>query len=167
MRSASGLLVLIPSLWLAGCSLFDGRGHAAVDTPSLETLLNAPLTVEINGKELVLTTAMWRDFMPIAPPDGRGLFAIFHVVTTDSSDLPTDLQATAGFVIYGNDIWATRFTGEEPAPSDDRPFQLVEFARNGPKFGPDVRVDAVIRLVDGAGQQYHLRADDQYIGATY
>lgn len=167
MRTTSCLLLLIPALWIAGCSLFDGRGGDQVDTPSLETLLTAPLAVEIDGKELFLTTAMWRDFMPIAPPDGHRLIAIFYVVTSDSSDIPTGLAATTGFVIDGDDVWATRFTGEEPAPSENQPFQLVEFARDGPKFGPDVTVDAVVRLADGTGQQFLLRAENQYIGATF
>lgn len=167
MTRKSHLLILIPALWFAGCSLFNDGGQDAVDTPSLETLLTTPLTVEIGGQDLFLRTAMWRDFMPIAPPDGKPLIAIFYVVTSDSSTIPAGLTATAGFVVDGDDIWTTRFTGEQPAPSEDQPFQLVEFARNGPKFGPDILVDAIVRLEDSSGQRYLLRAEDQYIGATF
>ncbi|NNF04951.1 MAG: hypothetical protein HKN17_10855, partial [Rhodothermales bacterium] len=161
------LLILMPALWLAGCSLFDGRGGDRIDTPSLETLRAAPLSVTVDGTDLVLRTAMWRDFMPVSPPDGRGLIAIFYVATIDSSDIPARLTATAGFVVNGDDVWATEFTGETPAPSENKPFQLVEFARNGPKFGPDIYVDAVVRLEDESGHEVLLRAADQFIGATY
>lgn len=166
MRPAR-LFLLLPAMMLAGCSLFDARGLEPVDTPSRATLLSAPLSVEIGGTNLFLTTSMWRDFMPIAPPDGHRLIAIFYVVTSDSSDLPADLTATAGFVVTDDEVWSTRFTGEEPAPSEDQSFQLVAVARGGPKFGPDVYVDVVVRLEDDSGRQVLLRAEDQYIGATY
>lgn len=167
MTHRTRLFLFLPALVFGGCSLFFGPGDDPVDTPSLETLRNAPLTVEIDGREMLLRTAMWRDFMPVSPPDGRRLIAIFTVFTADSSELPTGLTATAGFVIDGEDVWATRFTGEEPAPSENLPFQLVETAREGPRFGPDILVDAVVRLEDDAGQLYLLRAENQYIGATY
>jgi len=109
---------------------------------------------------------MWRDFMPVSPPDGKPLIAIFTVMTVDSTDLPFGLQADAAWVVCEGEIWSTWIDEEAPPPEDEDPFRLVRIARNGPKFGPDVLVTAVVRLTDGLSTVYLLRADNQYIYRT-
>ncbi len=39
-------------------------------------------------------------------------------------------------------------------------------ARNGPKWGPDIKVDVVVRIVDRAGNEYLLKASNQKIERT-
>jgi hypothetical protein len=38
---------------------------------------------------------------------------------------------------------------------------------NGPKWGPNVTVDVIVRLRDSTGHAAHLRARGQTIGATW
>jgi hypothetical protein len=159
--------MIVPALLLSGCSLFLGRGEAGIDTPSLDRLMGAPEVVQFGGKQLFLTTDMWRDFMPISPPDGKPLIAVFRIVTRDSSDMPPDIRAVAGFVIDGQSVWSTRFADENQHPDGSESFSLVGVARNGPKFGPDIRVEAVVRLENASGRRVLLRAADQYIDATF
>lgn len=165
MRSAiaSVLVGLVFSLSLSACSLFGGDG--APEAPPLSELRASPEVLTVGGKDIVLTTSMWRDFMPVAPPDGRALIAIFYISTADSSAFPEGMTSDAAFVIYGDEVWATYYTGEHQE-YDQRPYRIVEVARDGPKWGPNVHVDAVVRLRDSSGNTFLLRAADQVIGST-
>ncbi len=109
---------------------------------------------------------MWRDFQPISPSDGKPLIAIFWVYSADSTALPAGLMADAAWVVSGESVWDTYFTDEEPPPSEQQPYQLHEIAREGPKWGPGIEVDAVVRLRDGNGEVYLVRAPSQYISRT-
>jgi hypothetical protein len=165
LKAAGAALILLLSF---ACTEPDGGDEKAEapDELSISTLQSAPDTLIIGEKRLILTAYMWRDFMPVSPPDGKPLIAIFRIVTTDSSDLPPGLHADAAWVLCEGEIWSTWIDEEAPPPEDEDPFQLVRIARDGPKFGPDVLVTAVVRLTDKSGTVYLLRADDQYIHRT-
>ena len=100
--------------------------------------------------------------MPISPPDGKPLIAIIWIVASDSLAVPAQLEADRIYVVFGEDVWeselaATGSSGEE--------YKLERIARNGPKWGPDVFVDVIVRiLVDG--DIHYLRASDQMISRT-
>ncbi len=130
-------------------------------------LKNAPDTLTIQGQAIVLRTSLWRDFMPICPPNGRPLIALIKIETVDSSNIAADIDSDALYIIYKNDVWHSRYAEEMP-PNDrgKKPFQVLKIARNGPKWGPRVYVDVVIRVI-ADGKHYFLRASDQYIGATF
>ena len=109
---------------------------------------------------------MWRDFQPVAPRDGRPLVAIFWISTVDSTALPSEMTADAAWVVDGQKVWDTWFIDDEPPLSERQPYQLYEVARDGPKWGPDIAVDAVVRLRHAEAQTYLLRAPSQYIIRT-
>jgi hypothetical protein len=82
------------------------------------------------------------------------------------------------WVLHEGDVWEASALEEqdldhpsyqdESGRSRNRPdspvFRVV--ARGGPLWGPNVTVDCVVRLSDGAGRSYLLRADDQPIAAV-
>ena len=158
------LCVLATCLLLlaSGCSLFGDGPSAPVALP-VEALAKTPVEVTVGGKTLVLDTYMWRNFQPIAPPDGDPLVALFYITTADSSDIPAGLEATAAWVVHEEEVWSTYFTGQEPPPGDDLSYRLFEVARSGPTFGPGVTVNAIVRLETRSGNTHLLRAADQYI----
>ena len=161
-------LIAILIYVISGCSIFDSEDETQ-DGPGelpLSTLEAASDTLTIEDKNLILRTYMWRDFQPISLADGQPLIAVFWIITTDSTDLPEGIQADAAWIIYEDKIWDTYFTGEEPPPSEKQPYQLYKVARDGPKFGPEVYVVAVVRLIDGSGVSYLLKAENQYIKRT-
>jgi len=149
---------------LVGCSqIIDETGPGPLP---LNQLLSAPDTVTVNGQELVLRTTMWRNFAPIAPPDGDPLIAIMWVYSADSTALSPGLSADAAWVVNEGQIWDTYFT-DEPPPSDVlRPYRLYNVARDGPKWGPGITVEVVVRLRDADGNSHLLRAPEQRIGGT-
>lgn len=158
------LLCLTFCTTLSACSLFDGD-----DGPGmlpLSQLRAAPDTLTLGDQNLVLRAFMWRDFQPISPPDGKPLIAIFWVYSADSTALPAGLTADAAWVVSGENVWDTYLTDEEPPPSEQQPYQLHKIAREGPKWGPGIEVDAVVRLRDERGESYLVRAPSQYISRT-
>jgi hypothetical protein len=145
---------------LLGCSDTDGPTYHPLDE-----LLAAPQSVVVGGKKLELSTLMWRDFQPSSPPDGKPLIAVFFVSVVDSSAYPSDTVMASAWVILGRDVWAAALTDEE-AGDLKAPYRDVRVARGGPKFGPDVVVEAVVLLAGPGGREQLLRAPDQYIGRT-
>lgn len=153
---------------LLSCAVFIIRCSDPVSCPPdipLETLLAAPDTLEIGNQSLVLSTNMWRDFQPISPPEGRPLIIIAYIETADSSDISSSIIADAVYIVYNNQVWKSFFSDEEPSPGELRPFRIVRIARDGPKWGPDIYIDVIVRLTFD-NDDFLLRASEQYIGRT-
>jgi hypothetical protein len=143
-----------------GCSVTEDCRSRNV-TPSAE-IANAPDTVVIAGKALVLRAELSRDFMPPLSQEGSCLRGVFHVVTADSSSPPAGLSASFAWVIRQGRAWQTPLGG----PSSQPPWGLDFIPGDGgPGWAPGDTVDAVIRL-HRLGQSFLLRARDQVIGMT-
>jgi hypothetical protein len=152
--------VLLPiAIW--GCS----QGPTAPQSVPIQDLSQAPSSVVIGGKTLVLGASLWRDFQPIAPPDGRPLVAVLQVRTDDGSVVPADVRADAVWIVFGADVWSVA-PREERQRSETTPvYELV--ARDGPKWGPGVDVDVVVRLRAATGASQLLRVRKQPIKGTF
>jgi hypothetical protein len=160
MRPLS-IRVICASVLVSSCG-------GAPTAPSLFTvfeLASAPTRVSVAGKSLTLATSLWRDFQPIAPADGRPLVAVLQVKTDDRSDVPRSVQCDTVWVLNGAETWSA-VPREECSRADTAPvYELV--ARNGPKWGPGISVDVVVRLRDAEGRPFLLRAAKQVIQATF
>jgi len=155
------LLSLILTFLLIQCS-------NPVSSPSyipIETLLAAPDTLNVENQSIVLKTYLWRDFQPISPPDGKPLIALVYIETPDSSSLPATLNPDAIYIVYNNQVWKSFFSTEERPPDELKSFRITKIARNGPKWGPNIYVDVIVRIMVG-DKVYLLRANAQYIGRT-
>jgi hypothetical protein len=104
--------------------------------------------VEIDGREYTLAASLWRDFMPMAPPDGESLVAILKVSSSDLMPLPADLAIDQVWVINGEKQWSVR--ADQPSGADQsQATRLEQSVRGGPKWGPGIKVDVVARLKQG------------------
>jgi hypothetical protein len=152
--------IILTLMILLACSRFPDY--------EIDELLTAPEQVEIDNREFVLETALYRDFAPICPPDGNPMFAVIWVVATDSLPFPSSLNADFLWVINeARDVWVTDFE-EEYTTIDD--YKLKKTALDGPKWDTTpspVLVDAIVRLKDSAGSTYLLRAADQVISVLW
>jgi hypothetical protein len=128
--------------------------------------LAAPEQIEIDGREYILETYLWRDFMPISPPDGKPLIALIWVTATDSLAFPSSIDANRLWVINDELVWETEFSDENLPKDPNRKHQLEKIARDGPKWGPNIQVEVVVQVVDGENNTYLLRASDQWIYRT-
>jgi hypothetical protein len=153
--------IAIGLLFTAGCG---GSSPTSPTDVSRAQLAAAPTRIVADGKALTLRAALWRDFMPISPPDGKPLAAVLQIVTEDGSQVPATVTADTSWVLHGADVWSA--TVEQRPRAETAPAYEV-IARNGPKWGPDVSVDVVVHLVDSAGRSILLRAAGQTITATH
>lgn len=131
----------------------------------LNELLAAPDTLQIGNQQITIRTQMWRDFRTSteSPEDGGFLNAIVWVYSIDSTALPTGFTANAIWIVFGEDIWDAYFTGEDPPVPEQKPFQLFEVARNGPKWGPGDFLTVIVRVRDRQGRTHLLRASNQLV----
>jgi len=128
---------------------------------SLQDLQTAPERIEINGTEYTLETYLNRDFMPISPPDGQPLVASIKVKAPGETAISLKIDATRLWVVKGEEIWETEFANKEGSSIGDT---LEKIARDGPKWGPGISVDAVVRIIDlKSGKNYLLKASNQTI----
>lgn len=152
-------MILIICILIFGCDIFGPKLE-------IETLLSAPEEIEIDGRKYILETFLWRDFMPVCPPDGHQLIALIWVTAVDSLPFPATIDATKLYVINGEEIWETKFTDEERPQNPNRKHKLEKVAREGPKWGPGIYVDVIVRIINGRRNFYLLRASNQYISRT-
>lgn len=155
------LTALTASLMLNAC------GGSSPAAPSLlpADLAAAPTRVVLAGTSLVLDASLWRDFMPISPPDGRPLTAVLLVRAEDGSQVPATVGADMVWVLNGADAWST-VPREERSRNETAPiYDLV--ARDGPKWGPGITVDVVVRLRDQGGRNSLLRVANRSIQGTF
>lgn len=154
------ILVLIIYILTPGCKLFESSG------PSIQELLDAPEQIEINGREYILETYLWRDFMPPSPPDGQPLIALIWVTAVDSLPFPSSIDANRLYIVNDELLWETSFSGEARPQNPNREHQLEKIAREGPKWGPGIQVEVIVRVVDERFNIYLLRASNQLIHMT-
>ncbi|HBA88397.1 MAG TPA: hypothetical protein DCZ75_10550 [Geobacter sp.] len=139
------------------------RAVSAAETPPMELLRAAPEVITVADCRLILKAELWRDFMPISPPDGKPLIASLVLQTIGKACLPPGVQVEAVWVVNDKAVWS-------PSPMEvhkgDDSTQMEIVVRNGPKWGPGIKVDVVVRVRDAQGQAYLLKAPRQEIQRT-
>lgn len=124
----------------------------------------APRLALIAGATVRVDASLWRDFAPSSPPDGQPLVAVLRVETIDGTPIPSTLSADSAWVYNGARVWAASVVEEQPRGADASFFEVI--ARNGPKWGPGIEVDVVVRLRDAAGEVVLLQAPRHLINRT-
>jgi hypothetical protein len=163
MKAMEWVFALVLLALAAGCS----DNHVSPLTEGdREDLENAPESITASGKTLVLHTYLWRDFMPESPPDGKPLIGLFYITVSDSTDYPAEWKADAVWLLSNDEFWAGGFTDADPAGDQLRRYRDIATVRDGPKYGPGIAVDAVVRLVGPAGERRYLKSPDQWINRT-
>lgn len=158
-----GTLLLTAALTL-GLGACESANPLEVEMLPASELLAAPLSITVGARTLVLDPYLWRDFMPIAEPNGDPLIAVLQIRSADDAAVPSTFHVDAAWVVFGDQVWATA-VGEESFPTVSEPFYRV-VARNGPKWGPGVNVDVIVRVKDAAGNTKLLRAANRPIQRT-
>lgn len=131
----------------------------------IEILLSAPDTLIIESQSIVLSTYLWRDFQPISSTNGKPLIALVNIETPDSSLIPSSMNSDAIYIVYNYQVWKSFFSTEERPQTELKPFRITKIARDGPKWGPNVYVDVIVRILLW-DKVYLLRASEQYISRT-
>jgi hypothetical protein len=132
----------------------------------LNQLINAPDTINVEGSLIYLSTDIWRDFMPISPPDGKPMIALIYITAKDTAKIPASINTDAVWMVYNNEVWKSWYSNELVAPGELKQNRIVKIVRNGPKWGPHVFIDVIVRVYDSWGNAELLRASKQWISRT-
>ena len=127
-------------------------------------LRNAPEVVSLEGVAVHLETYLWRDFQPISPPDGKPLLALVRIKGAGGTVLPATLKADSVWIVNGELAWVASLREEQPRGPDLSFFEAM--ARDGPKWGPGITVDVVVRLRNVSGQRVLVRVGGQMVHRT-
>jgi hypothetical protein len=120
--------------------------------------------VTIDAQVYFLDAYLWRDFMPISPPNGKPLISINWLIRTDSTSIPIDIVLKQQFVIKGDSVWIADYTNESHQTLD---YKQERVSRNGPKWGPKIYVDVIAKITDTKTScDYYLRRDKVFISRT-
>jgi hypothetical protein len=158
-------LVLTGIAWaLASACTSEGVLDPPALVPVSSEVRSAPQEIALADVTVRLESYLWRDFQPIATPDGKPLTAVLRIKTIDGAPIPASLQADTAWVLNGDLAWAAAVREEWPRGAASSFFEVV--ARGGPKWGPGIEVDVVVRLRDEAGQYVLLQARAQLIQRT-
>lgn len=137
--------------FLIVCAVY-GCQTAPTD-PEIDGLRATPTSAIISGQPFELQVDLWRDFMPVAPPDGQPLAVVVRL-----PDQMTGVSVERIWVIFGDRLWS--------ADAEQVPGTQDWVARGGPKWGPEVRVDVVAQLREAGGRAILVRAADRLIQRT-
>lgn len=151
------------SLLLVGC--LDHGISFPPDIP-VQKLLSTPDTIVVENRSMALSTYMWRDFQPMSSENGQFLIAIVFVTAIDTIQIPSNISADAVWIVHNNQVWKSWLSNKDAPAPEFKPNRIVKVARDGPKWGPDVYVDVIVRVTDGKGRSQLLRGSKQYIGRT-
>jgi hypothetical protein len=121
--------------------------------PELAGLRGTPTSAILGGQLFELQVHLYRDFMPVSPPNGQPLAVVVRL-----PDRLATVRVERIWVIFGDQVWS--------ADVEQVPGTQDWVARGGPKWGPGVRVDVVARLRDATGNEVVIRAPDRLIERT-
>jgi len=160
LQSALVLLAALATVSALGC----GGDTVTGNEDNTDQVLQPNDPANLNGRAYSLTSYLWRDFMPVIGDDSlhTSLTAAIRVAADDSLALPATLSADRIWVINGDDVWESDFSGE-PYPLSDCAFECV--ARGGPFWETGITVDVVVRLVEN-GTEILVEASDVVIHRT-
>ncbi len=162
----SSIAILITASFLAGCEK-DEFPNVKVDKDLiLELKSKFVSTVTINSHSYSIDAYLWRDFMPISPPNGKPLISINWLISADSSAIPDNIVMTHQYIIYGDSVWIANYEDEAPPPSTPD-YKIEKISRNGPKWGPFVYVDVIAKISNTkTNQDYYLKREKVLILRT-
>ena len=143
--------VLFICLLITGC----GGGGTIHDGPSLSVtqLQLVPEQVDIKGSPCRIgqQTSLYRNFISGDGESGGDSLVATVVITCLDPRPVTFVTPTHLWLINGEEVWESDIPGDEPV------------ARGGPKWSPGSRVDVVVRVADGDGAEYLVRAHDRLV----
>lgn len=137
------------------------------DQPSIKdnqiaALLSSPEMLNLNNYLLKIESDIWRNFMPPIDSNGSALMAQVVLSERNQRTLNNSVQLEKVYLINQNELWSKTFDSSDSSS----PYQVSGMVRNGPTWGPNIKVDLVCEFSFG-GQTYRLLAKDQDIYATY
>jgi hypothetical protein len=109
---------------------------------STQELLAAPEALKFSGIAFDVTAALWRDFQPVSPPEGRGLAAAVEATALGEPVYPSEIVSAYVWVLWGDDRWES-WLKPQGSPAGE-PATMRYGAADGPLWGPGIEVEVVV-----------------------
>lgn len=155
------LITFIIALALISCKKEKIEGKIKTDKKFAAELRSSPETITIGNNNLMLTTLLWRDFMPAAEENGSKMICINILTEVNKNSILSSITLKKQYVIKDNIIWTANYS--EIRNNND--YNVEGVVRNGPKWGPNIEVDVVCEF-DYAGTTQRIMAKSQFIQKT-
>jgi hypothetical protein len=122
-------------------------------------------TLIIGSNTFVLDAYLWRDFMPVSPPDGKPMISINWLISTNLVKIPDNIDMVKQYVFYNDSVWVSTYENET---RPDQPAHKIEkVSRNGPKWGPKINVDVVSQIHDSkTNKHYYIQRKKVFVERT-
>tara|TARA_R110001592_G_scaffold75225_2_gene227928 strand:+ start:21709 stop:22197 length:489 start_codon:yes stop_codon:yes gene_type:complete len=146
---------------LFGCEKKE-ESQPSLQANQIAALLASPEMLNLNNYLLKIESDIWRNFMPPIDSNGSALMAQVVLSERNQRTLNNSVQLEKVYLINQNELWSKTFDSSDSSS----PYQISGMVRNGPIWGPNIKVDLVCEFSFG-GQNYRLLARDQEIYATY
>jgi hypothetical protein len=162
---------LIALALAAGLAACGGRSEppAPVEDAPAELRLVPTTSAPLAGFTYRLETYLWRDFAPgpETTAEGKPMIAVLKVTMHDATAaFPAGVTVDRMWVLNGDQVWRTVPREEQPRGSSGRVDTIEAVGRDGPRWGPGITVDVIVRLRDASGKTVLLRAAGQPIHRT-
>lgn len=151
-------IISVILITVSGCS----RTVEPADEISVDKLLAAPLSLEIDNQNLSLSTYISRDFMPRTDASGPALNAIAYITTADGTVINPSISSDKIYFVYNRQMWKADFSNGYVDEYMPNPSRIVKVLRNGPKLDTGISVDVVVNIKIGSSE-FLLRAEKQIV----
>ncbi len=118
--------------------------------------------VRVADNMLKLESYLWRDLMPVDPPEPKPVLASIKVFDTESIPVAKGITADSAWYIKNGESWSGAL--------DERPETIAEDTlyysnRNGPGWDPGESVDIYVRIKHN-NESYFVKAENVEIART-
>lgn len=160
------LLPLLALGVLSGCDRHPAGQENCLSLPTTSIAPPAgpvPETLATSGVRLTIRAELFRDFMPVSPPQGRPMFAVIRLSEVDSLAIPAGIVPDHLWALQPPRTWSTPL--EDPGfPPDST--QIWREAGCGPLWDPGTFATVLVRVRTPQGDRF-VRRDSVAITATY
>ena len=143
----------------------------------IKDLRNTPFELVHGNKTLRLTAYAWRDFsLGVPGPNGSPLMVALKLTTADKQPLPAGVQLDRAWVIFGEEVWEVSDLRNRIPNQDHAEDSWIKCSyqpecqvtlREGPRWGPGVDVEVVVRFTDDEGRHHFLQAPKHRVISTH
>lgn len=156
-------IALVAIFSFGSCKKEKFKNNIQTNAKLAKELRSSATDVNIENRTLLLTTNLWRDFMPSTnETNGGGLLCVNNLTTIDNMPIQNTVKLKRQYIVNGDKIWTADYN-EVRTKADSK---LEGVVRNGPKWGPNITVDVICEF-EHAGNTYRILAKSQQIGSTH
>ncbi len=144
-----------------------------------DELIKSPTAIQIDSIDVELSIFLWRDYMPISPPNGNPLAANIRIgsepetlytiidgnlvfIGLDYSDAIRNLDADKMWVFNKNSVWEANLESVGTINTS----YVNKSASGGPLWETGILVDAVVRLVQDDSTYFYIKKENIEIHRT-